>query len=70
MRPGPELRTVVVRCLAVLCFCQLSFSHETVSKLLREGLTDKEIEISVVHRIEHTDGAYLNEAYENDADDL
>ena len=46
------------------------FSHETVSKLLHEGLNDKEIEISVVHSLEHTAGAYLNEAYENDNDDL
>ena len=48
----------------------LYFSHETVSKLLREGLNEKEIDISVVHSLEHTDGAYLNEAYENDADDF
>ena len=41
-----------------------------VSKLLHEGLNDKEIEISVVHSLEHKDGAYLNEAYENDADDF
>ena len=48
------------------------FSHETVSKLLHEGLNDKEIEISVVHSLERKDGggAYLNEAYENDADDF
>ena len=46
------------------------FSHETVSKLLHEGLTDKEIEISVVHSFEQTNGAYLNEAFENDVDDL
>ena len=46
------------------------FSHETVSKLLHEGLNDKEIEISVVHSLERNDGAYLNEAYENDADDF
>ena len=46
------------------------FSHEMVSKLLHEGLNEKEIEISVVHTQESTDGAYLNEAYENDADDF
>ena len=46
------------------------FSHETVSKLLHEGLNDKEIEISVVHSLEHTAGAYLNEAYDNDNDDF
>ena len=36
---------------------------------MHEGLNDKEIEISVVHSLEHTDGAYLNEAYENDDND-